>query len=117
MERMHAPHVPEQPVDVLNVEQLLALMATCKGNSFENRRDHAIIRLFLDTGMRASELALLNLDDVDLDASVAYVMGKGGRGRACPFGAKTADAIRRYLRVRRGKGCVSGACCGAGGLF
>lgn len=101
MERMKAPHVPEQPVDVLTVEQLLALMATCKGNSFENRRDLAIIRLFLDTGMRASELALLNVDDVDLDASVAYVMGKGGRGRACPFGAKTADAIRRYLRVRR----------------
>lgn len=101
MERMHAPHVPEQPVDVLTVEQLQALMATCKGNTFENRRDLAIIRLFLDTGMRASELANLNVDDLDLDASVAYVMGKGGRGRACPFGAKTADALRRYLRFRR----------------
>jgi len=101
MERMHAPHVPEQPVDVLSVEELQALMATCKGNTFENRRDLAIIRLFIDSGMRASELAGLKVEDVDLDATVAYVMGKGGRGRACPFGAKTADAIRRYLRARR----------------
>lgn len=101
MERMKAPHVPEQPVDVLTVDQLQALMATCKGNTFENRRDLAIFRLFIDTGMRASELAGLAVEDVDLDQSVAHVLGKGGRGRACPFGAKTADALRRYLRFRR----------------
>lgn len=101
MERMRAPHVPEQPVDVLTPDELGKLLATCKGNTFENRRDLAIIRLFMDTGMRASELAGLGVEDVDLDQQVAYVMGKGGRGRACPFGAKTADALRRYLRVRR----------------
>lgn len=101
MERMRAPHVPEQPVDVLTEEELARLLATCKGNTFENRRDLAILRLFLDTGMRAGELCGLTLDDVDLDQGVAFVMGKGGRGRACPFGARTADALRRYLRFRR----------------
>lgn len=101
MERMRAPHVPEQPVEVLTVDQLGALLATCKGNTFENRRDLAILRLFIDTGMRAGELVGLTVEDIDMDQSVAYVMGKGGRGRACPFGAKTADALRRYLRFRR----------------
>ncbi|GAB3623843.1 tyrosine recombinase XerC [Mariniluteicoccus endophyticus] len=101
MERMQAPHVPEQPVPVLSVEDLTKLLATCKGNTFENRRDLAIMRLFIDTGMRAGELAGLTLDDVDSDQMVAHVVGKGGRGRACPFGAKTADALRRYLRFRR----------------
>jgi site-specific recombinase XerD len=100
MEAMSPPSVPEQPVPLLDLEQLSALLATCRGNTFENRRDTAIIRLFLDTGMRSGELIGLKLDDVDWEQSVAFVMGKGRRGRACPFGARTADALRRYLRAR-----------------
>jgi site-specific recombinase XerD len=101
MERMRAPAVPEQPVAVLAVEELLALLATCRGNTFENRRDLAVIRLFIDTGMRSAELVGLSLDDIDFDLSVARVMGKGRRARICPFGAKTAEALRRYVRARR----------------
>jgi site-specific recombinase XerD len=100
MDSMSPPAVPEQPVPVLDDDVLVALLATCKGNTFENRRDTAIIRLFVDTGMRAGELIGLTLDDVDREQSVAFVMGKGGRGRACPFGSRTADALRRYLRFR-----------------
>lgn len=99
-ETMSPPTVPEQPVPVLDLEALGALLKTCTGNTFENRRDTAIIRLFLDTGMRAGELAGLTLDDIDREQSVAFVMGKCGRGRACPYGARTADALRRYLRER-----------------
>ena len=51
----------------------------------------AVIRLFLDSGMRLSELANLAIGDVDLDQRVAIVIGKGRRPRACPFGAKTAS--------------------------
>lgn len=101
MARMRPPVVPERPVDVLDATQLRALFATCEGKDFTDRRDHAILRLFVDTGMRLSELAGLTLDDVDLDEQIAYVLGKGRRPRACPFGAKTALAIDRYLRVRR----------------
>jgi site-specific recombinase XerD len=100
METMRPPAVPEQPVAVLELEQLSALLGTCKGNTFENRRDQAIMRLFLDTGMRSAELICLRLDDIDREQSIAFVTGKGGRGRACPFGAKTADALRRYMRFR-----------------
>jgi site-specific recombinase XerD len=101
MDAMTAPNVPEQPVPVLDLEQLGKLLKSCAGNTFENRRDTAIIRLFLDTGMRAGELAGLTLADLDRDQSVAFVMGKGGRGCACPFGSKTADTLRRYLRFRQ----------------
>ncbi len=100
MDGMSPPAVPEQPVPVLTDDALVTLLATCKGNTFENRRDTAIIRLFVDTGMRAGELIGLTLDDVDSEQSVAFVMGKGGRGRACPYGSRTADALRRYLRFR-----------------
>jgi site-specific recombinase XerD len=100
MDGMSPPAVPEQPVPVLDDVALIALLAACKGNTFENRRDTAIIRLFLDTGMRVGELIGLTLDDLDREQFVAFVMGKGGRGRACPFGSRTADALRRYLRFR-----------------
>jgi site-specific recombinase XerD len=100
METMSPPTVPEQPVPVLDLDTLGKLLKACAGNTFENRRDTAIVRLFLDTGMRAGELAGLKLEDIDREQSMAFVMGKGGRGRACPYGAKTADALRRYLRER-----------------
>lgn len=100
MQRMRPPAVPEQPVPILTEDQLRDLLATCKGNTFNNRRDTAIVRLFLDTGVRAGELAGLAVDDLDHDQAVAHVMGKGRRRRAVPYGPKTADALRRYLRVR-----------------
>lgn len=100
MAKMSPPAVPEQPVPVLGLDELTALLATCNGNTFENRRDAAILRLLVDTGMRAGELVGLGLDDVDQAQAVAFVMGKGGRGRACPYGAKTSDALRRYMRAR-----------------
>jgi site-specific recombinase XerD len=100
MDTMSPPAVPEQPVPVLDDETLIRLLKACAGNTFENRRDTAIVRLFLDTGMRAGELAGLGVEDIDREQMMAFVMGKGGRGRACPFGAKTADALRRYMRER-----------------
>jgi site-specific recombinase XerD len=101
MERMSPPSVPEQPVPILTDAQLVALIATCKGQSLENRRDVALIRMLIDTGIRASELVGLTVDDVDLRQQIALVMGKGGRARAVPFGIKTTDALRRYLKARR----------------
>jgi site-specific recombinase XerD len=101
MRRMAAPHVPEQPVAVLSDDQLRALLATCADRRhFENVRDDAIIRLLADTGMRRAECLGLMVDDVDFDHDVAIVMGNGRRPRGCPFGAKTARTLDRYLRVR-----------------
>ncbi|MGN6607778.1 MAG: tyrosine-type recombinase/integrase [Jatrophihabitans sp.] len=94
------PIVPEQPVPVLTVEQIRALLETCKGNSLVERRDNAIIRLLADTGGRLGEIAALTVDDVDFDAGVCHVVGKGRRGRALPFGQTTALALGRYLRSR-----------------
>ena len=100
MANLKPPHVPEEPPAVLQPDELRALLVTCAGTDFESRRDTAILRLFLDTGMRRTELAGLRLADLDLEHSAAVVLGKGARPRACPFGRKTAQAIDRYLRVR-----------------
>jgi integrase len=62
--------------------------------------------LFLDGGLRLSELAGLQVADVDLRARIVYVAGKasrrsGPRHRAVPLGVKAARALDRYLRERR----------------
>jgi len=80
MQSMRAPHVPLQPVAVLSDEQLGTLMAMTRANGFEERRDAAILRLLIDTGMRKSELAGLRLTDVDHVQQVVFVRG---RGNAC----------------------------------
>lgn len=100
MERMRVPLVPEQPVEVFTDDELRALLEACKGHTFENRRDLAIMRMLLDTGIRAGELIGLQVDDLDDIENVATVMGKGRRARSVPFGSKTADALRRYRRGR-----------------
>jgi site-specific recombinase XerC len=100
MERMKAPIVPETPVPVISSEDAKRLLATCTGKDFADRRDQAILRLFFDGGVRLSELTGLTLADVDRDQQVVHVLGKGGRARAVPYGAKTAQSIDRYLRVR-----------------
>lgn len=100
MARMKAPLVPEIPVPVLGDDELRRLLKVCEGPGFKQRRDLAIIRLFIDTGMRLNELAGLKVDDIDFDADVAVVLGKGRRPRACPFSNKTAMALHRYVRDR-----------------
>lgn len=100
MANMARPHVPEEPPPVLSEQELRSLLKVCGGVGIEDRRDTAIIRLFVDAGMRLAELSALSVTDVDLEMRVAYVIGKGQRPRACPFGAKTAQTLDRYLRAR-----------------
>ncbi len=90
MARMKPPTVLEAPVPVLSDDELRRLLAACEGRGYEERRDAAIIRVFLDTGVRLAELTGLGTDDVDFTAGVVVVVGKGRRPRACPFGPKTA---------------------------
>ncbi|MGH2703299.1 MAG: tyrosine-type recombinase/integrase [Actinomycetota bacterium] len=78
-----------------------SLLEACSGRTFEDRRDTAIIRTFLDTGARLEELANLQLSDLELDEQAIYVLGKGGRERTLPLGAKTTKELDRYLRARR----------------
>jgi len=108
MAKMKPPRVPENPPDVLRDADLRALLATCeKGANFEDRRDHALLMVLIDTGARRQEVAGLRFDpsddlqnDVDLEQGILRVTGKGRRERLLPIGARTVKALDRYLRVR-----------------
>jgi len=100
MEFLRPPIVPEVPVAVIADDDLRRLLKSCEGRDFVSRRDTAILRLLIDTGMRRGELSGMTIDNLDLDQQLAFVLGKGRRPRAAPFGARTAVALDRYLRVR-----------------
>jgi site-specific recombinase XerD len=101
MARMIEPEPTDKAPPVLPDDKLTALLKACGGKDFEDRRDTAIIRLWCEPGSpRVAEMAGLDLDDFDLAQDQVTVHGKGDRIRVIPFGAKTGQAIDRYLRVR-----------------
>ena len=61
------------------------------------RRDRAILELLYATGLRVGELVSLDRHDVDLDARVLRVLGKGGKERMVPFGAAAAQALAAWF--------------------
>lgn len=64
-------------------------------------RDKALLEFMYATGARVSEVCGANLDDVDLEAKVARLMGKGSKQRLVPVGGYACEAIARYLRGGR----------------
>jgi site-specific recombinase XerD len=108
MARMRPPRLPEAPPAILREPELKALIAACEADkNFAGVRDAALVRIFLDTGARRSEIANLryNVDDplandVDLDQGLIRVLGKGRRERVVPIGNRTIRALDRYLRLR-----------------
>jgi len=107
MAKMRPPIIPEQPVPVLSDTEIRRLLDNCAGKDFRSRRDLAIIRLFLDTGMRLEGMGGLRYSadnpdhsDADLRSRVVRIIAKGRREMVLPIGAKTARDIDRYIRVR-----------------
>ncbi len=100
MVTMTLPKGEEKLRRILSDDELRALFKTCTTKSFVDLRDLAIMRLFLDSGMRLNELRMLKLEDLQMKNFCAIVRGKGAKWRYCVFGAKTAQALDRYLRVR-----------------
>jgi integrase/recombinase XerC len=63
-------------------------------------RDRAIMELLYSTGIRVSELAGLDLDDLDFVDSMLRVVGKGNKERIVPFGRAADEAVQAYLPHR-----------------
>jgi site-specific recombinase XerD len=100
MAKMSPPTLGMKPVPIINDDDLTALLKACSGKEFNDRRDEALIRLLLDCGLRVSEACGLRLDQLDLDQGMALVKGKGSKVRPIYFGARTARALDRYVRMR-----------------
>lgn len=100
MANLRPPKLGSKVVPVFTDDELAALLASCKGSGYRNRRDYAIISIFKDTGMRLSELAGLDTDDVTLKEREATITGKGDKQRTVKFTYETARALDRFMRER-----------------
>jgi site-specific recombinase XerD len=100
MAGLKPPKIDQKVVPVFTDEELAALLATSKGRGFQERRDHAILTLFRETGVRLSELAGLRIQDINLKKREVTVTGKGSRQRTVRFGKDSALAVDRYQRER-----------------
>jgi site-specific recombinase XerD len=101
MQNMKPPTIPERPVPIVVDDELKKLVKACDGKTFTDRRDMAIVRLLIDSGLRRGEAAGLTVADVDMDRDSVAVIGKGRRPRVVPYGPKAGQAIDRYLRERK----------------
>jgi site-specific recombinase XerC len=93
--------VSRAPSAVIPQVAVVQLLRACEGREFRDVRDMAIVRLFIDTGLRRNELAMLRVDDVNLRARTAAVPGRGGTVRIVQITPTTARAIDRYVRIGR----------------
>ena len=86
----------------LTVEEAVTLMDTVHSDTASKTRvrDYAIIVLFLNTGMRLSELVGLNLESIDPEITMVKVLGKGSKERIIYLNKAARSALVAYLRVR-----------------
>ncbi|MDZ7295895.1 MAG: tyrosine recombinase XerC [candidate division KSB1 bacterium] len=99
---LRAPKAAKRIPKFLAVPKVMDALDLPEVQSVQGLRDRAILHLFYATGIRLSELAALNVNDVDFANGTIKVMGKGAKERVVPVGGAASAALRQYL-MRRGE--------------
>jgi integrase/recombinase XerC len=100
---VRTPKAPKKLPEVMTAEQANALIDGVGGDRLERpfpARDRAIFELLYGCGIRVSELAGLNLEDIDRTEGWLRVRGKGKKERQVPLPGQAARALERYLAER-----------------
>src|SRR6266566_1099087 len=91
-------------VSYLDLDEIKALLAAPDRNTWLGRRDHALLLLMIQTGVRVSELVGLRVRDVHLGTGPHIrVTGKGRKKRATTLTAETVAILRAWLTERQGQ--------------
>jgi integrase/recombinase XerC len=94
------PKIPKLLPKFLSVDDTFSLIEKPEGIGFMPVRDRAILELLYSSGLRVSELAGLNMEDLNTKESMVKLRGKGKKERIVPIGTKAIDAIKSYLIER-----------------
>ena len=113
---IRAPKGAKRLPKTLDVDQVASLLAR-KATDALSRRDLAMLELLYSSGLRLSELAGLDVTDLDLADRTVRVLGKGSKTRVLPVGKQAVTALRAWLSERQSlaKGTVSALFLGQGG--
>ncbi len=96
-EIIQSPRTEKYMPSFLSVDETFELLKTQEGVAVLHLRNRAMLELFYSSGLRLSELASLNVFDVDFNQSLVKVRGKGRKERIIPIGGPALDAIGDYL--------------------
>ncbi len=92
-----SPKKTEQLPNFLPIDDMISLIEKPEGIGIIPVRDKAILELLYSSGLRVSEIAGLNVDDVDMKEGLVKVRGKGKKERLLPVGSKALDALKSYI--------------------
>ena len=99
---LDSPRAKKPLPRVLSAEDINRLLEEpAKGSTPKALRDTALLELLYATGMRASELVSLNLEDVNLASASVRCFGKGGKERIVPIHPRAVVALEDYLQKGR----------------
>ena len=98
-----SPKLDKRLPSFLTTDEITKLLAAPDITNPNGQRDRAFLELLYASGLRVSELAGLNLEQVDLDTREIRVMGKGSKERMVLMGEPAADALTDYLNDGRRK--------------
>ena len=101
MGKLKRPALPKPMIEILTDEEIERLVNSLNPNTFLGLRMLIIVLLFLDTGIRASELLGLKLDDIDWNNDTLRVWGKGNKQRQVGFDPQTKKYLLRYINAFR----------------
>jgi integrase/recombinase XerC len=96
---IRAPKSDRRLPGVLDVDQMERLLMIDTSQPLAVR-DQALMELMYSSGLRLSELTDLDLPDLDLDAGLVTVIGKGRKTRVVPVGRKATAALQHWLSIR-----------------
>src|SRR6266700_7478323 len=94
---IHMPNKERKRKVILRTDEYSRMLSEAGGNP----RDFSILQLFLQTGIRVSELIAIVLEDVDMNSRILKVHGKGNKEREIPLEKKSLQALKSYLSVRQ----------------
>ena len=103
---LETPKIGKRIPKYLTLEESRKLLDTTKENENDRNsiRDYAIITLFLNCGMRLSELVNINIKDISFDECKLNVIGKGNKERTIYLNKACISAVNEYLSIRPKEG-------------
>ncbi len=100
LENIELAKIPERQIDFLDESEMQRLMQAPQGKTLRDLRDKALLETLFSTGLRISELCVLDRRHLDLHKDEFSVRGKGGKIRIVFLSPPAKKALQEYLGAR-----------------